>query len=93
MRNYELTVIFDIADDNVTAGRDLIAQELKKNSVTIAKDTDLGVKFLAYPIKKNDKGHYFFYELQAEPDVIVKMERSFKLMDQVLKFLFVNKEK
>jgi small subunit ribosomal protein S6 len=93
MRNYELTVIFDIADDNVTAGRELVAGELKNIGASIAKEDDLGVKFLAYPIKKNEKGHYCYYELQADPAKIVGLERSFKLADPILKFLFVNKEK
>ncbi|MGM0431227.1 MAG: 30S ribosomal protein S6 [Spirochaetota bacterium] len=93
MRNYEFTVIFDTADDNVTTGKELISQGFKANNVTVEKEDDLGIKFLAYPIKKNDKGHYFYYELQAEPDSIAKMENTFRLHDPVLKFLFVKKDK
>ncbi|MDA3832545.1 MAG: 30S ribosomal protein S6, partial [Spirochaetales bacterium] len=72
---------------------ELIAHVFTDNNLTVTKSDDLGVKYLSYPIKKNDKAHYFYYELQADPEVIVKLERSFKLMTPVLKFLFVNKEK
>ncbi len=93
MRKYEFTVIFKTTDDNVVKGKELIANGFKENDVKVVKEDDLGVKFLAYPIKKSDKGHYVYYELEADPAKIVRMEKSFILMAPVLKFLFVNKEK
>ena len=33
----------------------------------ITKQEDMGVKFLAYEIKKQDKGHYVYFELKADP--------------------------
>lgn len=34
--------------------------------VKIAKENDLGQKALAYPIKKEDSGHYYILQLEAE---------------------------
>jgi small subunit ribosomal protein S6 len=50
----------------------------------------MGVRNLAYSIKKQDKGHYYYFELKADPSTINGFNNSFKLMQPVLKFLFVN---
>ena len=50
----------------------------------------MGVRNLAYLIKKADKGHYVYFELQADTASIVEMSREFQLSTSILKFLFVN---
>ncbi len=52
----------------------------------------MGIRNLAYLINKQDKGHYFYFELKADPAIINGFNNAFKLMNPVLKFLFVNKE-
>jgi len=93
MRNYEFTVIFDSNEEQTAKGMEVIAAEFAAANVGIVKQDDMGVKNLAYPIKKQDKGHYFFFDLKADPLTINKFNASFKLMTPVLKFLFVNNEK
>jgi small subunit ribosomal protein S6 len=46
-----------------------------------------GLKELAYPIKKNAKGHYILMNLTAAPEDIGEMERQMKLHDDVLRYL------
>ena len=53
----------------------------------------MGQRVLGYPIKKQDRGHYYMYVVNADPQVIQQAERSFKLKSEILKFLFVKKEK
>lgn len=92
MRTYEFTVIFKPNDEDVTKGKELINTGFKDHAVAVTKEESLGVRFLAYPIKKSEKGHYYYYELEAEPNEIAALDRSFKLMAPVLKFLFVKKD-
>lgn len=93
MRNYEFTVIFDSNEEVTAKGLELILSEFSAAKVEITKQDDMGVRNLAYLIKKQDKGHYFYFELKADPATINGFNNSFKLMSPVLKFLFVNKEK
>jgi len=53
----------------------------------------MGVKYLAYDIKKQEKGHYVYFELKADPSTILEFERGFLLNSNILKYLFVNTEK
>ena len=93
MRNYEFTVIFDSNEEQTTKGMELIAADFAAANVEIVKQDDMGVKNLAYPIKKQDRGHYYYFELKADPTLINEFNNTFKLMAPVLKFLFVNNEK
>jgi len=92
MREYEFTVIFDSNEEETAKGLDLVLAQFKNANVEITKQDDMGLRNLAYPIRKQDKGHYYFFELKADPALINNFNNSFKLMLPVLKFLFVNKE-
>lgn len=91
--NYEFTVIFDSNEDKMKEGLALVEENFKANGVEIVKQDDMGVRNLAYLIKKQDKGHYVYFELKADTASIAKMSREFQLSTQILKFLFVNPEK
>lgn len=93
MRNYEFTVIFDANEESTAKGLETILAEFASASVEIVKQDDMGVRNLAYLIKKQDKGHYYYFELKADPVSINVFNNMFKLMAPVLKFLFVNNEK
>ena len=93
MRNYEFTVIFDSNEETAAKGLELLLAEFAAANVEITKQTDMGVRNLAYPIRKQDRGHYHYFELKADPALINGFNNSIKLMTPVLKFLFVNKEK
>ena len=54
---------------------------------------DMGVKTLAYLIKKQDRGHYVYFELEADTSSISPMNNIFQLSTLVMKFLFVNPER
>jgi small subunit ribosomal protein S6 len=92
MRTYELTCIFRTDEDNFTKGKELVKAEFKKQSVKILKETDMGMKELAYEIKKEAKGHYYFYEIEVLSEKIAEMDKHFQLETSFLKYLFVKKE-
>ncbi len=93
MNKYEFTVIFDADEEKTKAGLEFVAGRFERHNVEIAKQEDLGVKTLAYEIKKQEKGHYVYFELNANPETINKMSHDFLLNGNILKFLFVNPEK
>ncbi|HAF86041.1 MAG TPA: 30S ribosomal protein S6 [Sphaerochaeta sp.] len=93
MRNYEFTIIFDANEDKTQGGLELVTSIFEKAGVEITKQEDMGVKYLAYDIKKQEKGHYVYFEMKADPSSILGFEKEFLLNTSILKFLFVNTEK
>ena len=62
---------------------------LAREGGQIIKKADWGSKKLAYPIKKNFRGHYTFYDLTAAPDSIAECERLLRIDDNVLRHLVI----
>jgi small subunit ribosomal protein S6 len=54
---------------------------------------DWGIRKLAYPIKKCQKGRYFYLNFAASPDLIAELERRLRLDDKVIRYQSVKLEK
>ncbi|NMA22510.1 MAG: 30S ribosomal protein S6 [Spirochaetales bacterium] len=91
MRNYEFTVIFVADEERKNAGLEAVTGALAAAGAEITKQDDMGVKFFAYEIQKQDKGHYVYFELAVDPAKIVEFEQAFRLNHNIMKFLFVHK--
>ena len=52
---------------------------------------DLGEKTLAYEIKEYKKAYYYLIEFDAEVEAITKLERIYRINDDILKFIVVRK--
>ncbi len=91
MRNYEFTVIFDANEEMTEKGMEFVSSQFESSKVEVTKKEDMGVKNLAYQIKKQDKGHYYYFELSADPKTINLMSAEMLLQAEILKFLFVVK--
>jgi small subunit ribosomal protein S6 len=48
-----------------------------------------GLKNLAYRIKKNRKGHYTLFQMDAPSDAVQEMERNMRISEDVLRYLTV----
>ncbi len=93
IQNYEFTVILYQDEDKFKEGYDFVKSVLENAKAEIKKEEDLGVKTLGYPIMKQDKGHYVYFELSADGQSIAPMSRELQLSPVVLKYLFVNPER
>jgi small subunit ribosomal protein S6 len=91
MINYELVCIYRKEDDKCKAGRDAVAEIMKKHSVQPQKEEDMGLKELAYDIQKQAQGHYALYEFAAEPTVMKDMDHSLRMENNLLKYMIVKK--
>ena len=64
-----------------------------RNFAEITKKDDLGIKKLAYEIRKNNEGHYLVYLFQVEEKkrefAIREIERFYRITDEVIKFLII----
>ena len=92
MRRYELTAIFPLEDDQHTAGRELLLNDLAANGAEIEKTDETGDRDLAYEIKKRKRGKYVLFTVKSEPAKIASLDRVLKLHANLLKYLFVRIE-
>ena len=93
IQNYEFTVILESDEERMKAGYELVKETFARFGADITKEEDLGVRTLAYEIRKQDRGHYIYFELKADTASISEMNDIFQLSTLVLKFLFVNPER
>ncbi len=59
----------------------------------IAKTEFCGLRTLAYNIKKNRKGHYVLFNIEAPPPAIKEAERQMGLNEDILRYLTLKVDK
>ena len=92
MREYEAIFVFRAEDELYKQGMELIKGEFDRVEAKITKEEDIGARDLAYAVKKETRGHYRLYKAEIDPYKIDEMSKAIKLMDPVLKHLFVKKQ-
>jgi small subunit ribosomal protein S6 len=71
---------------------DAFAGVISEAGGTIHRREYWGLKTLAYRIKKNRKGHYVLFNIEAPSDAVQEMERQMRLNEDVLRHLTVRLE-
>lgn len=71
----------------VTEITDLINQDGE-----VTKVEKMGIKKLAYEIKKNKEGYYIIFYFEAKADVIFELERNYRINENIIKFITVKKD-
>ncbi|MCX6161697.1 MAG: 30S ribosomal protein S6 [Ignavibacteriae bacterium] len=90
-RNYEIYIILDGNSEDPVI-EDIITKYeswLKKNEAEINIIDKIGRRRLAYAIKRIQNGYYICFEVLAPAEIIAKLERAFKLDDNVIRHLTV----
>ncbi len=93
MRSYEFTAVFRIKEDNYAIGLKAVKDILEKAGASISSEEDMGDRLLAYPVKKEERGHYHLFNIETEPTSLFNIEKDLKLRTELLKYLFVKKDK
>lgn len=93
MKSYEAVFIFRPEEDQFSQGKEAVKAELARINATVVNEEDMGQRALAYPIQKQIRGHYYLYVLSADPQSLTQVDRAFRLKPEILKFLFVKKDK
>ena len=94
-KHYESYIIVDgNYEDNVI--EEIIKKYdafFRKNEVEIKNVDRIGRRRMAYQIKKKQNGFYICFELIAKPEVIAKLERTYKLDDNIIRYLTIEMDK
>lgn len=89
MKKYEATFILRTEEDKLAQAKEFIKSVLESKSAVISREEDQGERTLAYEIKKQPKGRYFYYEMDFDPLKLSETEKEIRMNNNVLKFLFV----
>ena len=92
MNKYESIIIVDTKVDE--AGLKALEEKYTKminEHGKVESVENMGLKKLAYPVKKNEEATYLLFNFEAEPDYIVELERNYRITDEIIKFIVVKK--
>ena len=78
-----------LTDEETAAQVAKVTAVLAKEGAELLATDDMGMRKLAYPVQKNERGYYTILFFKAEGSVINELERNLKINEDVIKFLTV----
>lgn len=67
-------------------------ENLIKSNGNLEETEILGKKRLAYEIRKFSEGYYVLFNFESESEFIIELERNYRIIDEVIKFIVVRKD-
>ena len=91
MNNYETLYVLKptLTDEETAANIAKIEEILVREGAEILATNNMGMRKLAYPVQKNERGVYTIVYFKAEGTLINELERNLKFNEEVIKFLTV----
>jgi small subunit ribosomal protein S6 len=94
MKLYES--VFIVRQDVTAAQVESLTQNyvklIRDEGGEVSKTEFIGLRNLAYTIKKNKKGHYVLMNISANPSTILEMERLMKLNEDIIRYMTLTTE-
>jgi len=86
---YESAVLINAAldDQQIESILSKIKDLITNNGGQIRELENWGRKRLAYPVEKSKIGYYAIYRFDAPSDIVAKLERTYTLDEQILRFV------
>lgn len=86
---YESAVLINAAldDQQIDSILSKIKDLITNNGGQIRELENWGRKRLAYPVEKSKIGYYAIYRFDAPSDIVAKLERTYTLDEQILRFV------
>ena len=93
MNKYESVVIIDpsVEEEKVKELSQRFTDIINHDG-KVEKVEELGKKKLAYEVKKNKEGYYIVIHFEANPNLIAELERNYRIIDEVIKFITIKVE-
>ena len=91
MRHYENLVIVKptFTAEEIQASLKTIEEIITSNGGEIATTNAMGMRKLAYPIDKNERGYYQVIYYSIAPAAISEIERRFRINEDLLRFVTI----
>lgn len=82
----------DVSTPQVETLADDLAKTIEDQGGRVTKREHWGLRNLTYRIRKNRKGHYVLFNIDAPPAAVHEMERQMRLNEDVLRYMTVRVE-
>lgn len=79
----------DVATTQVESLAAQFAEFIRAGGGKVTKTEQWGLRTLAYRIKKNKKGYYVLFNIDAPSAAVSEMERNMRLHEDVLRYLSI----
>ncbi|MGE0739663.1 30S ribosomal protein S6 [Sulfurimonas sp.] len=91
MRHYENLVIVKptLTAEEIQANISAIEEVITSNSGEIAARDAMGMRKLAYPLGKNERGYFHVIYYSVAPSAINEIERRFRINEDLLRFVTI----
>ena len=91
MRHYENLVIVKptFTAEEIQASIKAVEETITSNGGEIAATSPMGMRKLAYPINKNERGYYHVIYYSVAPAAISEIERRFRINEDLLRFVTI----
>jgi small subunit ribosomal protein S6 len=88
LNTYEVAVLYhpDLEID-LEKAENRVKKIITDNGGKINNTDNWGKRKLAYPINKQDFAVYVFYTVDMEPEGVAKVEQTFNITDEIIRFL------
>lgn len=96
MRQYEVNLIVDpvLSQEEISSTAKTYSDLIKQEGGSIVHLDEMGLKQLAYPIKKRNTGVYYCIEFQAPTGAFIdKIELALRRDERIMRFLTVALDK
>ena len=93
MKKYEVAIVASatLSDEERAAVIEQIKGYIAKYQGTVTDVEEWGKRRLAYEIRKEIEGYYYFIQVEAEPTMAVELEKDLRIMmETVLRYLIVS---
>jgi small subunit ribosomal protein S6 len=93
MNTYELALVIHpvLSNDQQEELLKLVEKIIKQFEGKIEKREEGGRKLMAYPIKKQSEGRYYFFTVTLTPESVGKLDTKLKMEENILRFLLLKK--
>jgi len=94
MRRYETIYILrpDLPEEEIESLSQRFTKVITDHGGKVLNEDRWGVRTLAYIVKKQRKGYYVLLDFVAESDALAELERTFKMIENVIRFFSMLKE-
>ena len=91
---YESTFVArpDVSTQQVETLGEELTEIIRTAGGEVASSENWGLRNLTYKIKKNRKGHYIHFRINAPAEAISEMERNMRLNEDIIRFLTIKVE-
>lgn len=93
MNKYETVIL--MSNQTTAEQRDNVITKIKNlinENGKITKTSDIGEKKLAYEVRKHTRAYYYIINFESDASFISELERNYRIIDEILRFIVVRQD-